>query len=431
MHIPLLDTIKVYFGFLVLFLKSCFFVTKTTQKQKRLFVVTTHLPPNSGGGVFRPFSFLKNAKSNGWGCHAFCFDHRVDNIKAGEYLLNQLEDKRVLHRIKLSELKPSWKLTPRIDGGLVNSLKMANSILKLGLEVPSVILASGPQFNSFITGYFLARTFRAKLVLDYRDEWSLCPFEWVEKSKFDQIVERYLCSKADKIIFTTQSHLQNHQSHFGNVAIDKRIVLANGYDESDLASCMVSNTENKYFTLSFIGVLGDHSLPKEFISALGVLLESNPQLKKVLRVQFIGNKSAQAESILNNFKFQKNIKIIGHVAKIEALNLMSESDALLVLAGKGMKDYIPGKLFDYLSLKKPILYFGEQGEASAIVDSLEAGFSISDGDLQGLADCLNKLAQKELVIDESKIDMWIKNYTRSHLANKLYKELTGLIEKQI
>jgi len=205
-------------------------------------------------------------------------------------------------------------------------------------------------------------------------------------------------------------------------------VIANGYDETDLASCQPKQTDSQFITLSFIGMLGDHSLPKEFLKTLARLLESNPELANILCVNFIGNKSAQAECLLNDFKFQKNIKVIGHVSKIEALNLMAESDALLVLAGKGMESYIPGKLFDYLSLKKPILYFGAKGEASTIVEQLGAGFSIVDGDKEGMCEFFNMLTQQKFIIEESTIDNWLKDYTRSFLAHKLYEELSVLVE---
>jgi hypothetical protein len=366
-------------------------------------------------------------KKNHWLCHAFCFDYPVDNAKAGEYLLEQLNHPEFLHREDFSVLKPSWRLTPALDGGIANSLAMVNSIIKKNIDTPDVILATGPHFNNFLTGCFLARFYRAKLVLDYRDEWSLCPFEWVEKSKFSRKVEKWLCKKADKIIFTTQSHMDNHQCNFSQVSTSKYCLVANGFEEKNVTNAEAKNMDKKYCSISFVGVLSDHSLPEDSLNNLEKIFENNNDILSSLRINFIGNKSEKAEALLKNFKYPQSINVIAHVSKNEAVDLMSRSDGLLILAGKGMKGYIPGKLFDYLSINKPIVYFGEQGEASGIVDKLNVGFSIDGNDIGGLESALLTIVKDELVIDNRVVNDWLKNYTRSHLAEKLYLELTNLI----
>lgn len=419
----IIDTIKLYIKWLHVAYK-CRLTTHMEGTNKRSFLlIASHLPPNSGGGVFRPLSFLQNAPTNEWACDAFCLDYKVENFDAGNFLAQKIpKESTSVTRARLNQLKPSWLLSPRIDGGFNNALNVFFAVIDKIKYKPHIIFATGPSFSSFLTGYYLSKYYRSPLILDYRDEWTLCPFSWIEKDQLNKYFERKCCSHASKILFTTKSHLVNHSNAFPDIPAEKRIVIANGYEAGDFITNenIDRRGPNKKFVLSFIGNLSQHSSPEVFLKNLELVLEVDPSLSKKIEIIFAGNKSPDALSLIENFKFNEIIKTINHLAKNEAISLMTQSDALLILAGKGMNSYIPGKLFDYLAAKKPILYYGEKSEATAIINSLNAGYAVSQDNANDLSLAIRKLINKDLIIDEVKINDWLKSYDRSFLANKLF-----------
>ncbi len=427
------DTARLYANWLKVITQSHLsaFKKQTRHKHKSLLLIASHLPPNSGGGVFRPLSFLKNAPANQWACEAFALDFPVDNPEAGKLLLKSIPSQIPVTRIPLNSLTPSWALSPRIDGGFNNSLNMFQAVIQQASSKPDVVLATGPSFNSFLSGYYLSKFFRSPLVLDYRDEWTLCPFSWIEKDQMNLFFEKKCCQHAKKIIFTTQTHLERHQQKFPEIPAGRRIVIANGFEESDFID--ITNTtprKNNYFTLSFIGNLGQHALPDKFLHHLEELLTESPELINRLRIVFAGNKSEKASVLLNNFKFPQVIEQFDHMSKSEAVRMMNQSDALLILAGQGMSSYIPGKLFDYLASKKPILFFGETGEASNIINQLNAGLVVEPGNHTLFNQHITDLINKTVMVDKVCIDNWLPLYSRKALAETLFNTLNQLIEKR-
>jgi len=425
------NTIKLYRNWFETILASSIGNGKhlNFSNKKTLLLIASHLPPNSTGGVFRPLSFIKHAKKNKWHCEAFSLDFPVTNKEAGQFLLNSIEDSACLHRTPLNTLKTSWSLSPRIDGGFSNSLNMFFDVIKKIKYRPHVILATGPSFSSFLTGYYLSKYFHIPLVLDYRDEWTLCPFSWIEKEQLNLFFERKCCKQATKIIFTTDSHLQNHCQAFPDIPVNTRKIIANGFESDDFSTENSLQKSSTYFTLAFIGNLSHHSLPDNFFKNLENLFSKRPELTDKIRIIFAGNKSPESCTLIDNFKFKQIIETHNHLSKENAVQLMKESNALLLLAGKGMSGYIPGKLFDYLASYRPILFYGELGEASSIIENLNAGIVISYSDTTDkLEKAIDSLLYKDIHLDKIKIDAWLSSYERSALATELYLELDTLTD---
>jgi hypothetical protein len=396
---------------------------------KTLFLIASHLPPNSGGGVFRPLSFIRYSSENNWSSKAFSLDYKVENQDAGNFLIRQIPDPSCLERIELNRLKPSWSLTPRIDGGFNNCLNMFRHVIRTSATRPDIILSTGPSFHTFLTGFYLSKYYQCKLVLDYRDEWTLCPFSWVEKDQLNRFFEKKCCLQASKIIFTTKSHLDNHTKHFPDIDPRKKLVISNGYEDGDLSVLSFNKVAPPHtFTLSFVGNLTAHSLPNHFLRDLEEIFSKYPDLADKINFVFAGNKSRDAIEAINSFPYKKSVISLNHMPKHQALELIGQSDALLILAGEGMKSYIPGKLFDYVAAKKPILYYGEQGEVTSIINQLGIGVSVTPGDTGTLGKHLLSLLKKGLSVKDDAVDEWLKSHTRRALAKKLFDELDSLLE---
>ena len=103
-------------------------------------------------------------------------------------------------------------------------------------------------------------------------------------------------------------------------------------------------------------------------------------MKKNIEVVFIGNYGKETQHLVRELHLEENVKLKGYIAHKKCLELIINSDVLLllitVLGSKG-REILTGKIFEYLASKKPIIAIApEDGLASRLIRSLDAGVII-------------------------------------------------------
>jgi glycosyltransferase involved in cell wall biosynthesis len=371
-------------------------------------------------------SFLRHACGAGWRVDAFCGEATDGQRLHGEELLSQVPAEARLHVFPASSRQPSYKLFPRVDGGFPNALEYARRAINLlATDPPDLVIASGPPFFTFVSALFVARHFGAALVLDYRDEWSECPFDFVHRDGHDRAWEQRCLTNADVVLFTTESHLRHQLATFPELAPQKAHVVPNGWEPDDFAEWgyeppPAAPDEARPLCLAHVGTSAAHSSPQDFLDTLQQLLTDEPELVPQIRVQFIGRRSPSADRAIRNFGFPNVLEIIEHVGKREANRRMQKSDALLLIASKDLERYLPGKLFDYLAARRPVLVFGSAGESSALVDGLGAGAFCESGSPAALRDALLRLQRMGMPRDDCAIHEWLNEHRRDVLVARAF-----------
>lgn len=398
-------------------------------KSRHLALFAWALPPNSNAGVFRPLSFIKYSKDRGWKISAFHGTPPVNQSQCGSTLLHQIPPSTTLECVPPSNLQPSYRLTPQIDGGFPNAVELARRAIRtLGKSPPAIVAASGPPFYTFVAARYVARYFAVPFVLDYRDEWSECPFDFVSRNRDNRAWEKRCLADADAVVFTTASHLDHQVRVFRELARERAHLIPNGWDADDFDAAQLAahsnQRSNTTITLSHIGTLSGHNLPNSFLEQVAAVLKHDQELRRRLIIRFIGRRSSDADNALTSFPYPGNIQIIDHVDKQDANRLMIESDALLLISSPGLERYLPGKLFDYVAARRPILVTGVPGETTAVVSQLEAGAHALDTD--GLEKAIHRL-QDGFNLDPEKIESWLHHHRRDVLANQFFDLLDGHI----
>ena len=405
----------------------------STAPERHLLLVAWIFPPEVSGGSYRPTSLVRYGKKMGWKISVLSSPLPSNPTVAGVDLFNTLPAGVGIYRVKPVRFIPSNKWFPKIDGGFINSLNLfSEAKVKLRNDPPSIILATGPPFHSFIAAYYLSRYFGAKYVLDYRDEWTECPFDFVSSAEFDRHWEERCLKEADAVIFTTKSHLDHQLQTFNVLKREKCSVIPNGWEPADFSVCSDvktprENAEPK-FHIAFVGNLGRHTLPGRFLSSLEKVLYRRPDLCRKIFVQFVGNKCAEAIDQLSNFPFPTVVKNIGLVPKMEANRMMRDADALLIFNEDRLARYLPGKLYDYLAAGPPILCLGESGEIADLIRKFDSGRILrwdSDIDLEVALDLLvegNTSCTKRV-----QLDAWLSDHTRERLAINILEKIENCL----
>lgn len=388
--------------------------------RKHLLLLAGLFPPTVSGGVYRPTALVKYGAQAGWRFSVLAGPCPDQPSKAGEELKAQIPKDVMIRRMAESQLKPDYKRFPQVDGGFLNALGTFKEAKKAyGAAPPSTVMASGPPFHNFIAAALLARYFGAKLVLEYRDEWTECPFPFVEKHKANYQWESWSLSRADLVIFTTLSQLEHQTSVFPQLDARKCVVIPNGWDPDDFAGASAREAAvdpNKAtVTLAYFGHLGAMGAPSELLTMLTKVLEAAPDLRHRLKVLFVGFKSPESLSQLSKFAYQDVVELLDQVPQTEACKMMSSVDALLLLNPPALNRYIPGKLYGYLASGTPVLVFGEGGEVATIVKKLRAGIVVSSSDASALEQALRDIQSHRSLV-RLEMENWLQCRNRESLA---------------
>jgi len=383
------------------------------------------LPPSSSAGVYRPLSFMRYGSRLGWRIDAFSGEPLSGQSQHGDELLKLVPSDASIHVVPSITREPSYRFFPRVDGGFTNALAHARfAIDSLAHDPPDAVLASGPPFFTFVAALFVARRFGVPLVLDYRDEWTECPFDFVSKDGNDRAWERRCLSAASAVLFTTKSHLRRQLDAFPNLDASKAHVVPNGWEPEDFIAhqreSAVTSGESPALRIAHVGNLSGHSTPVDFLDSLAALLATEPEWLSRIKVQLIGRRSITADKAIRSFAFPSVLEVVDHVGKREASQRMQESDVLLLIANPALERYLPGKLFDYLAARRPVLVFGSKGESSELIDELNAGVLCPPGSGHALREALTRLQNLDVSRRDTTVDRWLQDHRREALASRAF-----------
>lgn len=427
----LIDTPKAYAWLALAFFLPWLRPPGPTLGRRHALLFLTTFPPDVSGGVYRPLSWLRAAPGHGWRFTVVTPEFPGVATNAGRHLLGKVPATIATLYVPQSKRLIVNPLFPRVDGGLHKALSMMfTGADGCRYDPPDTIVATAPQFSSFVAGGLLARYFRAKLVLDYRDEWTECPFDFVRKGHVDRVLERWCQSRAHAVIFTTESQRAHQRKVFSGLCAERCHVIPNGWELEDaapLSATVDTGIAPVKFTVSFVGTLGDYCPPGNFLDCLGKVLRRNKSLNETMSLQFVGTKSTRARDELSRFAFRHVIRDLDQVTKPEADHISMTSDCLLLINSQAFSRYIPGKLYAYMATGVPILVYGRGGEIGRIVESLDAGIVVDTEDDEAMERALVGLLGRNRPTEISAARRaWLEQHTRERLAGQMFRLIETL-----
>jgi hypothetical protein len=132
--------------------------------------------------------------------------------------------------------------------------------------------------------------------------------------------------------------------------------------------------------------------------ALTILNKDIPDLSSRLSFHLWGDIHPGNQKMVKEMKLEKIVHISGTIPRSETLNKLSSSDVLFLPlempAEQHRSLFIPGKLFEYLQIGKPILMLGEDSDSADILKRSGLGLFAPQNEAETIAELL-----KRIVID--------------------------------
>lgn len=397
---------------------------------RRVVLFASSFPPDISGGVYRPASLARYGTRKGWLMTVVTVAPPTKPSAAGERLFEYVGAGTEVIRLGEPTLRPSYRLFERVDGNMMIALDLVRTVRdRFKDALPQTIIGSGPSFSTFIAAYLLARSSSSRLVLEYRDEWTACPFDFVSKTTLDAKWERRCLRRADQIVVTTCSQKAELGRRFGAAIASRCDVISNGWEPAGTDSTLdQKKKERTEILLTFAGRLGGHADPTRFLATLARIMLRRQDLRTILKVRFVGAKDPTVLDALDRFPFSDILESLALVPLSEAKRMMRESNALLLFHNKAFERYIPGKIYEYAASRVKVILFDDSGETSRLIAKLGLGHNVRSDDEHTFEAILDELvAQRTSAtpLDPSApLDEWLEQHTRESLADDFFALLT-------
>ena len=383
---------------------------------KKVLIITYYWIPSGGSGVQRWVKFVKYLRNFGWEPivytpenpeypstdHSFLNDIPTDITVLKTPIWEPYNVYRKLtskgnEPIKagfISENKKhGWKdkLSVWIRGNFLIPdprkywIKPSVSYLSTYLKENSIdaIITTGPPHSMHFIGLGLKKNFpNIPWVADFRDPWTSIYFYkdlkigWLANKQHHRL-ERKIIQSTDCVLVVSQGMKQEYEN-----LNPKRIeVVSNGYDEADLKhkECVLDSK----FSISHIGLLTPKQNPYILWKVLSEICYDDPLFRADLAIQLVGNIDFSVIELIKQFGLYDQLYKSDYLPHSEAINRQRSSQILLLLLMNepGNKCILTGKLFEYLSAKRPILAFGPtDGDAARVIMDANAGIMIDFND---------------------------------------------------
>ena len=250
------------------------------------------------------------------------------------------------------------------------ALRKAKQIIKNN-NIGLIYTSSGPV-SSAIIGSKLAKKFNLPWIPEFRDLWAKNVY--VKSNKFNLKREKKVLAHSSQIVAINKMLKIELEGVHGKPVK----VVYNGFVYKN----ELPVSKNKKLVISYLGtIIPEKRDPSVLFQAIGGLFKEGKISSHDLIVNFYGYGSTYLKSLIRKYNLDDIIKNKGYVSFKESIEIQKNSNILLLLSWNNRLDQAtPGKLFEYIGMKKPILAICYPGEIKEILDKTGTGIIINDVD---------------------------------------------------
>jgi glycosyltransferase involved in cell wall biosynthesis len=304
----------------------------------------------------------------------------------------------LLHSLSCVPDKNNGWLIPAVAAGL-RAIKQTRA---------GLICSSAPYFTSHLAGYWLAILTGLPWVAHFRDPWitGLHAERRPDKIcfKINRALERMTISRADVVVCVTEEHAALMRAAYDQMPASKFAVVMNGFDGLEWQEVIESIPPDapgerydadapRKFRITYAGDLYMKRDPAPLFRALGALIDGGEIGRDEASVELIGScessKGRGMADIISEAGIEGCVEIRGRLSHSETLRRLLQSDLLLLLSEKQLIE-IPGKTFEYLKTRRPILALTYEGAVATLLRRTGGAWVVSPDDQQGVINAVRE-----------------------------------------
>ena len=251
-----------------------------------------------------------------------------------------------------------------------------------------LVYASMPPYSAGLAAIQAGSDAHVPVVLDFRDLWVSNHYEPPRfRRRKHHALEAWAVFKAAHVICATQGFGRSLTQRFPDM--DRRTTaIYNGFDSSIPLEVGAPALKQEGLRIVYAGSLYRQYRTAAFFAGLQAFRTRHREVDVSMR--FIGGLDAASHRVAVSLGLGDIISLASRRGIRATLAETAASDcSLALLAGSGDLDVVPAKIFDALSLSKPVLFIGpETGEARGILSAAGLDYRADPNDP---GDCLGAI----------------------------------------
>lgn len=427
---------------------------------KRVLVVSYYWPPTGGSGVQRWVKFSKYLPAQGWQPVIYTPEN-PEQLARDESLLSDIPECAEILKTPIFEPYEIYRrLTGRkkagASGGEVNPLNARKKSFTAKLAVwvrgnffvpdprvswvrPSVkflkkyllehpvdaIVTTGPPQSMHLIGLGLKKALGSacpRWIVDFRDPWTeMFYFKhmglWPLAERKHRRLEQKVLDGCDAIISVTPLVQKDFQAKTSTPVH----LITNGFDPDDFSSEAVPRVEGE-FRMTHTGLFASDGNPLELWKVLAQKCAEDPEFRAALRIRLAGKVDGEIIAAVKAAGLGDNLCDLGYLPHDKTSMEQRQAD-ILMLPLRQEPEYrkvLPGKIFEYLAARRPVLGIGqEDGAAATVLSDCRAGEMYDWDRTEQLRAFVDREWLRWRAGYDASIDSDISGYSRPALTQKL------------
>lgn len=441
---------------------------------RKVLIVTYYFPPSGGPGVQRVLKFAKYLPQLGYEPVILTVDEG-DYPAKDESLLKSIPPEIKVIRTKIFEPYGMYRrLTGKKPGSAVDveniptgkkrrpAERFAEFIRSTffvpdarvgwlpfavsgGMEAVAhdgidIIYSSSPPYTSALIAGSIKRKSGLPWVMGLRDPWTgfiSAPQRWFIPAAIDRRMEHSSVTNADATEVAWEGIGRDLRSKYQDINDNRIVYIPNGFDSEDYPAAPAENKGR--FTITYTGSLYGRRNPRTILAAVQKLRAEGKISPENIRLIFAGRFSSEVREMLADPALNGMIDVKEYIPHEESIKLLLMSDLLLLIVDESplSAEIVPGKVFEYIGARKPIIAFAPEGAASKILRNTGAGFVVAPEDVAGAARLIGSFCGaggEEYSAKKSGVyapdEEAIKQFERKEAARKLASLFTKTLERK-
>lgn len=379
---------------------------------KKVLIISYYWPPAGGISVLRSLKIAKYLSEYGWQPIVYTIENAQYPILDQDNFKHVSSDLIVLRQPAFEPFSIYKKLTGRKKndtmGNVLNSNHVKTGVFhKLSVWIranffipdarsfwvkPSVkylhnylknnkvdaIFSNGPPHTNTLIASCLSKKTGIPWLMDWQDPWtqvdyySMFPISKSADRKHKRL-ERECLNQASAMTIVSPTWKKDAES----IGAKNVSVVYWGYDDDDFDG--ITPYEHNNFIISHFGLMGEDRNPGVFLKAIRDLKQENTAFSISLKIIFAGSIDASVRSLIEKYELLENTDLLDQIPRSEALCHMMSSQIQLLLLNKAdnVMGRVPGKLFENMRARAPILCLGPKtSDVGKLINETASGTTL-------------------------------------------------------
>lgn len=291
-------------------------------------------------------------------------------------------------------------------------------------QFDAIYSSSGP-FTSHVVGLLLKQMTAKPWVAELRDGWyqwnrSIFPDYPAWRGMLEQRLESAVIRSADRVVLVTDRMADAFRAQYADLPREHFSVVSNGFDPVQFAAAPGTPTG---FEVLHAGALYYGRGIAELLQAAARLAQQDSAFARAFRLTLLGTLDARARGEVAEHSAGLKIELRGQLDHAGTVAAMRNAAVLLLVANTtpGAEATVPGKLFEYLAVGRPVLAVAPHESSTADVLNMTGGGRVAEaGNVDAIACALREMFNGETAPPDPE---QVRRFDRRRLAGQLAQVL--------